>query len=728
MPIEGQDTIVFPHAAMPTVFIRLNADDSVTVLSKTIEMGQGIHTAHATMVADEMDAAPEQMRVEMAPSEAGFQAVYGNVLMGGMQGTGGNTGTQSSYMMYRMAGAAMRQMILAAAAERLGAGKANLNIKNGVVTDSTSGKSCRFGDIAAQAMAQAVPADVKPKEPKDFTYMGKSFPRVDTQDKIHGRQIYPQDIKLPGMLTAVIARPQKIGGKLKSVDAAEALKQPGVTHVVEVAPFGVAVVGNSFWSCTEGRKKLKVEWDYTDAVRLGSQEIFEQLHALLDAPGTEALRLGDVDAAFAAAAQTIEAEYSVPFQAHAPMETVSCVVQLSPGKAEMWGASQVFGFDSINIAQELQIPPDNITVHNHRVGGSFGRWYGPSATPWIETIKVIKALNTDKPVKLCYSREDDLLTTTCFYRPGYKHKLWAALDAAGHITGIKHRIAGQSMLAGTFMAQGMIDEMGIDFMSVESSVNIAYHYPNYLVDLHSPVIPFRASPTRFGGTLHNGFANEVFIDECASAAGADPVAYRLRYLGDDKRERGCLVLAAEKAGWSQPLAAGAPGTQRGRGVAVTTSHRSFSACVAEVTVHPDHSYTIDRVVVALDCGTIINPDNLHSQMEGSVGFAVALGRYNEITFVDGECQQVYFSDYHITRMHTMPQVESHFVLSQQGPSGAGETIGSSVIPAIANALFNATGIRLRDLPLRLPDEPAEEQWDVPARLNNFQPATGMAKA
>lgn len=722
MQIEGQDTIVFPHPAMPTTFIRLNVDNTVTVLSKTIEMGQGIHTGHATMVADEIDASPEQMRVEMAPSEAGFQAVYGNVLMGGMQGTGGNTGTQSSYMMYRMAGAAMRQMILSAASKKLRTEKSNLRIQAGVITDGVSGRSCNFGDIAAQAMAEPIPADVKPKEPEEFTYMGKYFPRVDTQDKIHGRQIYPQDIKLPGMLTALIARPKKIGGKLKCFDATQALLQPGVFDVVEVAPFGVAVVGNSFWACYQAREKLLIEWDYSDAVRLGSDEIFAELQGLLDTPGPEALRVGDVDTAFANAARTVEAEYTVPFQAHAPMETVSCVVQLSDGKAEMWGASQVFGFDSINIAQELQIPPENVTVHNHRVGGSFGRWYGPSATPWIETIKVVKALHTDKPVKLYYSREDDLLTTTCFYRPGYKHKLWAALDVDGNITGIKHRIAGQSMLVGTFMAQGMIDEKGIDFMSVESSINIAYDYSNYLIELHSPVIPFRASPTRFGGTLHNGFSNEVFIDECATAAGADPVEYRLRYLGDDKREKACLELAAEKAKWSRPLAGGGPGTRRGRGVAVTTSHRSYSACVAEVTVYQDNSYSIDRVVVALDCGSIINPDNLRSQMEGSVGFAVALGRYNEITFVDGESQQVYFSDYHITRMHTMPEVESHFVFSAQGPSGAGETIGSSVIPAIANALFNATGIRVRDLPLRLPGEPAEEKWERPAPLNTFRGA------
>jgi len=720
---ETQDTIIFPHEALPTIYIRLNTDNSVTVISKTIEMGQGIHTGHATMVAEEIDAAPEQMRVEMAPSEAGFQAVYGNVLMGGMQGTGGNTGTQSSYMMYRMAGAAMRQMILAAAAERLQADKANLNIKAGIITDSASGKSCTFGEIATHAMAQPVPVNVQPKAPKDFTFIGKGrFPRVDAHDKIHGKEIYPQDIKLPDMLTAVIARSSRLGGKLKSFDATEALTQYGVTDVVAVEPFGVAVVGTNFWSVYEGREKLKIEWDYSDAVRLDSSDLFDQFHTLLDQPGLEVMRTGDIDAAFASAAKIIESEYTIPFQAHAPMETVSCIVQLSPGKCEMWGASQVFGFDSINIAQELQISPDNVIVHNHRVGGSFGRWYGPAATPWIETIKIVKALNTDKPVKLCYSREDDLKVTTCFYRPGYKHRFWGALDAQGNIIGMKHRICGQSMLAGTMMANGMIDERGIDFMSVESSVNLAYHYPSQLLELHTPEVPFKASPTRFGGTLHNGFANEVFIDECAEAAGVDPIDYRLRYLSDDKREKGCLALVREKSNWDAPLPAGKPGTRRGRGVAVTTSHRSFSACVAEVTVYEDNSYSIDRCVVVMDCGMVINPDNLHSQMEGSVGFSVSLGRYNEITFVDGESQQVYYSDYNIVRMHTMPKVESHFVESTQGPSGAGETIGSSVIPAIANALANATGNRVRAIPMRLPGAPEEGGWEIPAKLNQFKGA------
>lgn len=719
---ESQDTIVFPHPPMPLAFIRINRDDTVTVISKTLEMGQGIHTGHATLVADEIDADPEQVRVEMAPSEAGFQAVYGNVLMGGMQGTGGNTGMQSSYMMYRMAGAGMRRMILSAASRRLGVDAATLRIERGRVIDPVSGRHLRFGEIADDVMAEPEPADATPKSPQDYTYIGKHFPRIDTEAKIHGKERYPQDVHLPDMLVAVIARPSRMGGKVASFDAAEALAFPGVRHAVDVAPYGVAIVADNFWCAFEGRKRLKIEWDDASSVRLGSDEIAATLRGLLDTPGDDALVRGEPAQVLSSAARVVEGEYWVPFHAHAPMETVSCIVQLSEGRVELWGGSQVFGFDSINIAQALGVPPDAVIAHNFRLGGSFGRWYGPEATPWLECLAIIRALKLTTPLKLCYSREDDLMVTSCFYRPAYAHRMRCALGDDGRMLAVEHRISGQSMLKGTLMAHGMVDERGIDFMSVESSVNIAYAWPNYRVGLHSPEVPYRASPTRFGGTLHNGFANEVFIDECANTAGIDPVDYRLMHLPQSARERGCLSLVAERAQWRRPMAPVAPGERRGRGVAVTTSHRSFSACVVEVTVSHDHRWRIDRVVVAIDCGMVINPDNLRSQMEGSVGFSVALARYAEITFVDGECQQQYYTDYRITRMDTMPRVEAHFVESGQGPSGAGETIGSSVIPAIANAIANATGLRLRSLPLRLPGEPEDAGWETPARLNAFRNA------
>jgi isoquinoline 1-oxidoreductase beta subunit len=710
-----QDTFVFPAEAKPLAFIRLNADDSVTVISKSMEAGQGIHTAHATLVAEEIDAAPAQIRMASAPAEPGIQTTYGNALMGGIQGTGGQTGTQSSYMMYRMAGAAMRQMILSAAAKRLGVDAGQLAIQSGVVHHALSGRTLRFGDIAEAAMSEPVPANVTPKDARDFTYIGKHFPRVDDSDKIHGRTVYTQDLKLPGMLVAVVQRPSRLGAKVEHVDATLARKVPGVLFVVQI-PAGVAVVARDFWTADSARNLLRITWDNSDAVRVNTRDISLDLNALLDEPGAEVLRLGDADAAMAGATRRMVADYEVPYQAHAAMETMNGIMQVGADGIEIWGGSQIFGFDSIFIAQAAGIPMEKIKLNMLQVGGTFGRRYGPEGSVWIELLHIIKAIGTDQPVKLMMSREDDMSVSTVYYRPGYAHRVEAGVDAQGKLVALRHRIAGQSMLTGTMMERGMVNN-GIDFMSVECSVDLPYHVPNQYVDLHSPVIALKPSPTRFGGTLHNGFANESIIDEVARAVGADPLQYRLDLLLPGKRERGCLELVAEKSGWNQALPAGAAGTRRGRGVAVTPSHRSYSACVAEVTVHADNSWTLDRVVVAIDCGLVINPDNLRGQIEGATAFAVSLGRYSAVTVKDGEAQERYFDEYRITRIHNMPKVEGYFVPSAQGPSGAGETIGSSVIPAIANALADATGVRLRKLPLRLPGEPAEADWDRPAKLN-----------
>jgi isoquinoline 1-oxidoreductase beta subunit len=712
-----QDAVVFPAEPKPFAFIRLNTDNTVTVVSKSMEAGQGIHTTHAILVAEEIDAAPAQIRIASAPAQAGVQAAYGNALMGGIQGTGGQTGTQSSYMMYRMAGAAMRQMILTVAAKRLGVQAGELSIRAGVVSHAASGRSLRFGDIAAHVMAQTPPTEVKPKEAKDFTYIGKHFPRVDDRDKIRGKTVYTQDIKLPGMLVAVVQRPSRLGAKVASVDASLARKLPGVLHVVQI-PAGVAVVAGDFWTADTARNLLRITWDNSQAIRVNTREISQDLHAMLDEPGAQVLRVGDADAAMAGAAQRIVADYEVPYQSHTAMETMNGVMQVRSDGIEVWGGSQIFGFDSIFIAQAAGIPMEKIKVNMLQVGGTFGRLDGPDGSVWMELLHIIKALGTHKPVKLMMSREDDMSINSAYYRPGYVHRLEAGLDAQGKLIALRHRIAGQSMLIGNLMERDMVSK-GIDYMSVESSVDLPYHVPNQYVDLHSPAIALKSSPTRFGGSLHNGFANESMVDEVARAVGADPLRYRLNLLPNGLRERGCLELVAQKSDWFQPLPAGAEGTRRGRGVAVTPSQHCYSACVAEVTVDADKRWRIDRLVVAIDCGLVINPDNLRGQIEGAAAFAVSLGRYSAVHVMDGVALERYFNEYRITRIHTMPKVEGYFVSSLQPPSGAGETIGSSVIPAIANALADATGLRLRKLPLRLPGEPPEADWERPARLNKF---------
>ncbi|CAN5676969.1 xanthine dehydrogenase family protein molybdopterin-binding subunit [soil metagenome] len=726
----SQATIVFPAEPKPLAYVRLGADNTVTVISKQLDMGQGIHTELVTLVAEELDAAVDQMRVESAPAEPGVTSNYGNVLMGGIQGTGGQTGTQSSYMIYRMAGAAMRRMILSAAAVRLNVDESRLSIRQGVVSDSVSGLSLGFGDLALDAMASPVPEHVVPKPSADFVFIGKHFPRIDGQAKVHGETRYTQDIKLPGMLVAVIARPTRLGTKLISFDATEALKMEGIEHVV-ATEFGVAVVASDFWSAYQARSSLKIEWDSSQALRIGSPEISVQLRGLLDQPGIVALDVGETDSALAGAARRFAADYEVPYHAHAPMETMNGVMQRRGDRIEMWGVSQVFGFDSIFIAQAAGIPMENIKVNQLPVGGSFGRRYGPKATTWLELLSIIGALDTDRPIKLMYSREDDFTVASTFYRPGYCHRIEAGVDASGKLVAWKHRVAGQSMLVGTMMARGLINEAGVDYMSVESSVDSPYRIPNQFVDLHSPSIGFNVSPTRDGGTYHNGFANESMMDEVARAVGADALQYRLDLLPAGNRERGCLELVAAKAGWSKPMSptgvVAAAGSKRGRGIAVIPSHRSYGAAIVEVTVAADSSYTVDRVVIAIDCGMVINPDNLEAQMEGGIGFGLGLARYGSITFKDGEAEQFFYTDYHIARMHTMPKIEAYFVRSTEGPSGAGETIGSAIAPALANALFDACGIRLRSTPLRLPDEPVEE-WDQPSRLNTFKGAQASTLA
>ena len=715
-----QATIVFPAEPNPLAFVRLNDDDSVTVICKHMEMGQGVHTGLATLVAEEIDAAVAQMRVEAAPGQAGPNATYGNALIGGIQGTGGQTSMQASYMTMRMAGAAMRRMILAAAAKRFEVEAGGLSIAQGVVTHAASGRRARFGELAADAMAMPVPKNVVPKDAADFTYVGKHFPRVDASDKIHGRTVFTQDLKLPGMLVAVIARPTRPGAKVAGFDATQALQFHGVKHVVQV-PCGVAVVATNFWSAYEARDKLQIEWDNSGAERFSSASIAAQFKGLLDQPGMVALKVGDADAALAAAAQRLTADYEVPYTTHATFETMNAVMQVRAGGIEIWGGSQIFAIDGNYLAHAAGIPPEKIKLNLLSTGGSFGRRAGPQATVWLELYSIIKALGTELPVKLMYSREDDMSSPGACYRPGFAHRIEAGLDGAGKLVAWKHRLVGQSILAGTVMEQGLVRD-GIDWLSVEASVDQPYDMPNAQLELHSPKLPINVSWLRSSGTFHNGFANESMIDELARAADADPLAFRLGLLSADKRERACLELAAAQAGWSRPLAAGAPGTRRGRGIAVVPAHRSYGAAVVEVTVAADQSYAVDRIVCALDCGLVINPDNVIAQMQGGVGFALSMARFSEITFKDGEVEQKFYSDHHITRMHTMPRIECHLVPSAEGPSGAGETTAASIAPALANALADATGVRLRRVPLRLPGEPPEEHWDVPAQLNTFRGA------
>lgn len=705
--------IVFPALPDPLSFIQLNADNTVTVISKYMETGQGIYTGLATLVAEEMDAAHEQIRVIPAP----LGQHYDNVLIGG-----GQTSNQASYMIMRKAGAGMRQMILTAAAQRWGVDAASLVIRAGVVMESDGGRSATFGELAQAAMAMPVPGDAPLKDPSAFVYIGKSFARLDAPDKIRGKAKFTQDLKLPGMLTAVIARPSRPGARVARFDATKALAFPGVRHVVQVEA-GIAVVADDFWTALEGRERLHIDWDLSQVSRKSSADTYQELAALIDTDkGTVAINQGDVDTALAAAFTRVTARFQVPYHTHAPMETMNIILQLKGGELHAWGGLQMAALDQYLLSQAAGITPDKVTLHMQMTGGSFGRRGTPHSVPGIETLRIIRAINTDQPVKLMYDRPDDMAGPQNYYRPAFVHSIDAGLDKNGRITAWRHRLAGQSIATGTLTEAAMVHN-GIDFFSGEGGVEQPYEFANRRMELHTPAYPIRSSWLRTSGVFHNAFAVESMMDQLAHAAGKDPVEFRRSALPQVSRERGCLDLVVEKADWFEPMTPARNGGRRGRGVALAPAHRSYGAMVVEITVNADgKGYSKDRIVSVLDCGLVINPDNVVSQMEGSVGFGLSMCRFGQITLTDGEVDQMFFSDYYVTRMHTMPAVESYIMPSTQGPSGASETTACFVAPALANALFMATGQPQTTVPLTLPGE-VLEAWAVPAGLNTFDGAT-----
>ena len=715
------DTLIFPAKPDPLSFITLNADNTVTVVSKHMEMGQGVFTGLATLVAEELDADRAQIRVVNAP----VGAAYGNLLMGGGQGTGGQTSMQSSYMLMRSAGAAMRQMLVAAAAQRWSIAPEGIDVQAGVVSERAGARRATFGELAVAAMVMPVPAEVVLKDPSRFVYIGKDFARLDVPDKVRGKATYTQDLQLSGMMTAVIARPPRIGSVLSRFDASAALAVPGVLHVVAVDA-GVAVVATDFWTALQGREKLQIDWDESKAFRKSSADIYAELHAVVQGqPSHIAVDKGDVKTALEGAAQRFDASFQIPYHAHATMETMNIIVQLKDGELHAWGGLQMVSMDQYQMSQAAGVPPPNFKLHMQITGGSFGRRATPHSVPGIEAISIAKALQTDKPVKLMYDRSDDMASPSSYYRPAFVHRIEAGLDAAGNLVAWRHRSAGQSILIGTLMEKDMVHD-SVDFLSVEGGIDQPYQVPNFHMAVENMEYPIRTSWLRTSGTFHNGFAHETMMDEVAKAAGRDPLEFRLALLDAQARARPCLELAAEKAGWRLPLASATDGGRRGRGLAVVPAHRSHAAAVIEVTVAADgKSYRIDRVVIALDCGTVINPDNVMSQIEGSVGFGLSLAREGQITFTDGQVDQKFYSDYMITRMHTMPPVEAYIVPSVQGPSGASETAAAVIAPALANALFAATGQVQRTVPLRLEGQ-QKDHWLVPDKLNTFAGATDWA--
>jgi len=693
-PGQGGRSVVAAGTFEPNAFVRIGTDSTVTVIVKHLEMGQGTYTGLPTLVAEELDADWSQIRVEGAPADA---SRYNNLFLGAMQGTGGSTALANSYEQMRKAGAAARAMLLAAAAERWNVAPDSITIARGAVVHLPSNRKTTFGQLAASAAKQPVPQDVKLKDPKDFALIGRRMTRTDTRAKSNGTAIYTQDVKLPGMLTALVAHPPRFGGKQKSFDAAKAKAVKGVVDVVAI-PQGVAVLATDFWSAKKGRDALVVEWEESGAFKLGSAEIMAEYKSLAATPGLPARKEGDLPGAFARAAKTLEAAYEFPYLAHACMEPMNCVVKLSADTCEIWNGEQFQSIDQPEVAAVLGMKPEQVKLNMLFAGGSFGRRANPHADYLVEAVQIAKAIDGRAPVKLVWTREDDMRAG--HYRPMYYHALKAGLDAQGNVIAWQHRIVGQSILAGTAF-EGMMVKDGIDATSVEGAANLPYAVPNLGVELHSPKMGVPVQWWRSVGSTHTAFSTETFLDELALATGKDPYQVRRALLAKSPRHKTVLEMAATEADWSTPLVSARVGERRGRGIAVHESFNTVVAQVAEVTVRRDGSWRVDRVMCAVDCGLAVNPDVIRAQMEGGIAYGLTAAMHGAITLKNGVVEQSNFHDYVPLRMNEMPRIGVYIARSSEKPTGVGEPATPVIAPAVANALFAATGKPIRSLPIRI---------------------------
>jgi isoquinoline 1-oxidoreductase beta subunit len=678
-----------------TPFVRIDPDNTVTVISKHVEAGQGVWTGLPTIVAEELDASWGQMRVESAPAKV---PLYGNFAFdpkGSVQGTGGSTAISNSWAQLRQAGATARAMLVQAAAGEWHVPAAEITVSEGVVAHATSGKKATFGELAARAAKVPVPANVKLKDPSQFKLIGRDkLPRLDTRAKSFGQQQFAIDVMLPGMMTAVVQRPPRFGGKVASFDATQAKAVPGVVEVVQI-PRGVAVIGRDTWSAKKGREALQVTWDESGAEKRGTREIMAEYKQLSEATdAAKVVREGDVATALKSAAHTIDAEFEFPYLAHAPMEPLTAVARLSPDECEIWAGCQFQTVDQLNAAMATGLKPEQVTINTLAAGGTFGRRANPESDYISEVAAIVKAVGGKYPVRLIWTREDDI--TGGRYRPQNYHRITAGVGQDGKVVAYRQRIVGQSLVAGTPFA-GMIKD-GVDPTAVEGVAPEQYEIANVDVAWKQPKSAVPVLWWRSVGHTHTAASKEIMFDELAEAAGKDPVAFRLTHLEKHPRHAAVLRLVAEKAGWDKPFSKDGG---RGRGVAIQESFGSVVAQVAEVTVVGE-TIKVDRVVCAVDCGIAVNPDVVKAQMQSAIGYGLAAALHGKITFTDGHVDQTNFHQYAVLRINEMPrEIEIHIVPSKNPPSGVGEPGTPPIVPAVANAVRAATGIKIRKLPFDL---------------------------
>ncbi|GLS33519.1 isoquinoline 1-oxidoreductase, beta subunit [Mesorhizobium albiziae] len=673
---EAADDVFAPNA-----FIRIGSDGKIVLIMPYVEMGQGTYTSIPMLIAEELEVDLQQVWLEHAPPN---ERLYVNPLLG-VQRTGNSNAVRGAWQPLRQAGAAARIMLVAAAAKRWNVDAATCRAERGEVVHAPTGRRLGYGGLAGDAARMPVPENVALKRPRDFKLIGTPAKRLDTPTKVNGTAVFGIDVRPPGVKIATLAQSPVFGGRVKRVDDVAAKAVNGVRRIVQLDD-AVAVVADHMGAAKKGLEALVIEWDDGPHAELTTEAIAGELEQATLRSGAVAENVGNVEGAIASASTKVEATYQLPFLAHATMEPMNCTAHVRKEGCEIWVGTQALASAQSAAAEACGLPLDKVVVHNHLIGGGFGRR--------LEVDWVVRAVEIAKhvggPVKVVWTREEDVQHD--MYRPMFLHRLSAGLDPRGMPVAWNHHYAGSSVVA---RALPVAFNNGLDPDTTEGAIDLVYDLPNLHVEyvrVEPPGIP--TAFWRSVGPSRNVFVTESFMDELAATANQDPVAYRLALLHKTPRAKAVLELAAEKAGWGEKLPPG-----MGRGISIQNAFATYMAQVAEVEVAQDGAVRVQRVVCAVDCGIVVNPDTVAAQIQGGVMFGVTAALYGNITVKNGRVEQTNFDSYQILRMNEAPRVEVHIVQSQELPGGIGEAGTSCIAPAVANAIFAATGKRLRKLPI-----------------------------
>ncbi|HUE65483.1 MAG TPA: molybdopterin cofactor-binding domain-containing protein [Rhizomicrobium sp.] len=674
MPFAQAAAVLAPNA-----FIRVGGDGKITLVMPQVEMGQGVYTSIAMIMAEELDADFSQVVLEHAPPD---EKHYANPVFG-VQATGNSNSIRAFWQPLRTAGATTRAMLIMAAAKQWGVDAASCTTANGQVIHASSGRKLGYGALTERAAALAPPAKVALKDPANFRLIGKPLKRLDTPDKVNGRAVYGIDAMPPGVKFATLAASPVLGGKVAHVDDSMAKAVPGVRQIVVLDDL-VAVVGDHMWAAKKGLAALAIGWNDGANARVDSRLIWDDIRKASTQKGAVAKAVGDADKALGDG-DRLDADYELPFLAHATMEPLNCTAHVTPDGCELWIGTQVMARVQSTVAATLGLPAEKVKVNQHLLGGGFGRRLEPDMA--VKAVRIAQHVNG--PVKVVYTREEDIRQDV--YRPAYRDLLSASLKD-GRINGWTHRITGSSVMA-RWLPPAF--QKGIDIDAVDSAVDMPYDIANKRIEYVRCEPPGVTTGFWRGvGPNNNVFAIESFIDELAHKAGKDPVAFRVAMLDGTPRLKAVVQQAAKLSGWDGSLPA-----RTGRGIAAQISFASFIATVCEAEADENGEVNIHRIVSVVDTGIAVNPDTVMAQLQGGIVFGMTAALYGEITIANGRVQQSNFHDYRMLRVNQVPSIEVHVVKSGEPPGGIGETGTTAGPPALCNALYAATGIRLRRLPI-----------------------------